>query len=216
MICAERKNGYRKRRNQKFERPLKMVYYISMRKNMMLKALALLSVFSLVGLSSCGTKAGGFDYEYGWGAVEIKITGMRFTAERNVKRETEGEITTIPWGRYFQYDVSYHNISYYWQELPKHHYYFKTRPSTRDPDNIKSIYRDNMISMTFTDDKVLFDETVTGSYKILYTTDQEAKLEGTMSMFVVENEKLGLIFSITVSVDNWVITLVDGTKKIPN
>lgn len=186
-----------------------------MQKGKLFTPIKVIGLLGLLVLSSCRGEISGFDFDYGWGPIEVEVKNMRFQEEKNVKRTVEGVTETIPWGRYFLYDISYYHEAYFWQELPKHHYYLKTRPSTRDPNNIRSMYFDGMINMTFSDTQVNSGEKVTGTYKILYTTDKDFLIEGQMPLYVVENKKLDLLFSIQIKVTNWEIEMVDDTQIIP-
>ncbi len=156
-------------------------------------------LFSLIPLvlSGCGSR--GFDYDYGWGAVVIELTEMRFTEKSDYQFETLEE--PIAWGRYLEYEADYTNIAYYWQELPHHHYYFNHIPSKP-----YSPYLNGRATITCDAATIEREATVHCSYLVLVSTSTTFDLEGDNNIFIT-NAKLENLTYITVTVTNWKISL---------
>ena len=155
--------------------------------------------FAMISLlfTSCSDK--GFSYDYGWGAVVIELTSMKLTTKTNYQFEDKDQ--PIAWGRYLEYDATYTNIAYYWQELPHHHYYFERIPSKET-----SAYLNGFVDITCDAPTIEKDATVHCSYVALVTQSQSYSFEGDINIFVT-NAKLERLFYITTNIKNNKISL---------
>ncbi|HOJ45281.1 MAG TPA: hypothetical protein PK340_04570 [Bacilli bacterium] len=162
-------------------------------RSILISALATLSLL----FTSCGDE--GFSYDYGWGAVVIELSGMKLVVKNNYQFLDKDQ--PIVWGRYLEYEATYTNIAYYWQELPHHHYYFERIPSKET-----SAYLNGFVDITCDAPTIEKDATVHCSYIALVSQSQSYSFEGDMNIFVT-NAKLERLFYITAQISNNKISL---------